>query len=136
MTVRGYGILNGRRCTNKGDADMKNDEITLQEYEGMPEEGKCHPGQRLGHVPPALKEDLVKRMNRVEGQIRGIKGMIERNVYCNDILNQISAAQSALHAVAKLLLESHMKTCVLERLKEGDTDVAEEFAKTILKLMK
>lgn len=108
---------------------MENPSETL---EGM----TSSPGCRLGHVPPLLKEDLVKRMNRIEGQVRGIRGMIERNVYCDDILNQISAAQSALNAVAKLLLESHMKTCVLERLKSGDTDVAEEFSKTVAKLMK
>ncbi|MBE3553497.1 MAG: metal-sensitive transcriptional regulator [Thermicanus sp.] len=104
----------------------------LEEYG----EGCCGPGCRHGHVPPPIKEDLTKRINRIEGQIRGIKGMIDRNVYCDDILNQISAAQSALNAVARILLESHMKNCVMERLKNGEAEVVEEFTKTISKMMK
>lgn len=89
-----------------------------------------------GHASESLRLNLSKRMNRIEGQVRGIKGMIDRNVYCDDILNQMSAVQSALHAVSRLLLESHMKTCVIERLKEEDHEVVEEFMKTISKLMK
>lgn len=89
-----------------------------------------------GHASEALRLNLSKRMNRIEGQVRGIKGMIDRNVYCDDILNQMSAVQSALHAVSRLLLESHMKTCVIERLKEEDQEVVDEFMKTISKLMK
>ncbi len=115
---------------------MEIDEQALQEDLEACGEGQCGPGCRQGHVPPLIKEDLTKRMNRIEGQIRGIKGMIERNVYCDDVLNQISAAQSALNAVARILLESHMKTCVLERLKNGETEVVEEFTKTVSKMMK
>nr|WP_257009966.1 metal-sensitive transcriptional regulator [Evansella halocellulosilytica] len=89
-----------------------------------------------GRVPDDVKESLLKRMNRIEGQVRGIKGMIERDVYCDDILNQMSAVQSALKAVSRLLLDSHMKTCVIERLKEEDTEVVDEFLKTVSKLMK
>lgn len=58
------------------------------------------------------------------------------NVYCDDILNQMSAVQSALHSVSRLLLESHMNTCVIERLKEEDPDIVAEFMKTISKIMK
>lgn len=91
---------------------------------------------RQGHVSESLRLDLTKRMNRIEGQVRGIKGMMERNVYCDDILNQMSAVQSALHSASRLLLESHMKTCVIKRLKDDDQEVVEEFMKTIAKLMK
>ncbi|MEX2105235.1 MAG: metal-sensitive transcriptional regulator [Bacilli bacterium] len=93
-------------------------------------------GHRHGKVSDALKSNLTKRMNRIEGQVRGINGMIERDVYCDDILNQMSAVQSALNSVARLLLESHMKSCVIDRLKEDDDEVIEEFMKTISKLMK
>ncbi|UCZ55210.1 metal-sensitive transcriptional regulator [Bacillus shivajii] len=89
-----------------------------------------------GQVPSDVKESLIKRMNRIEGQVRGVKGMIERDVYCDDILNQMSAVQSALNSVSRLLLDSHMKTCVMERLKEEDTEVVDEFLKTVSKLMK
>ncbi|HZG15230.1 MAG TPA: metal-sensitive transcriptional regulator [Candidatus Bathyarchaeia archaeon] len=83
-----------------------------------------------------LKSNLGSRLNRIEGQIRGIKGMIEKDVYCDDILNQIAAVQSALNSVGKMLLEGHMKSCVVERIQQGDHDVIEELMKTMNKLLK
>ena len=80
-------------------------------------------------------QQLIARMNRIEGQMRGIKGMIERQVYCDDVLNQISPAQSALNGVSKLLLEKHMKSCVRERLETGDTQVVDEVLKTVFRMM-
>jgi DNA-binding FrmR family transcriptional regulator len=70
--------------------------------------------ERNSHHDDATVQELVTRFNRIEGQIRGIRGMIERRVYCDDILNQISSAQSALYGAAQLLLEKHMKSCVKE----------------------
>ncbi len=75
-------------------------------------------------------------MNRIEGQIRGIKGLIEKDTYCDDVITQIAASQSALNSVAKILLEGHLKSCVMERINEGDTEVLDEFLLTIEKLMK
>ena len=89
-----------------------------------------------GKVPDDLKINLTKRMNRIEGQVRGIKSMIERDVYCDDILNQMSAVQSALNSVSRLLLESHMNTCVIDRLKKDDPQIIQEFMKTLSKMMK
>ncbi|MFS0784382.1 metal-sensitive transcriptional regulator [Bacillus sp. 1P06AnD] len=94
-----------------------------------------HP-ERSSHHSDKVKKNLVTRLNRVEGQIRGIKGMIEKDVYCDDIITQLAATQSALNSVAKLLLEGHMKSCVLERIQQGDTDVVDEVLVTIQKLMK
>jgi len=91
-------------------------------------------GMRLSHHSEKTVGELVRRLNRIEGQIRGIRGMAERNVYCDDILNQISSAQSALNGVAKLLLEKHLKSCVAERLRSGDDEVVDEVVKTIFKL--
>lgn len=100
----------------------------------------CHEGlenaERHNHHSEKTINELVSRMNRIEGQMRGIKGMIERQIYCDDILNQISSAQSALHGVAKLLLEKHMKSCVTEQLRAGDEQVIDEVMKTIFKLIK
>ncbi|MBE3596900.1 MAG: metal-sensitive transcriptional regulator [Hydrogenibacillus sp.] len=97
----------------------------------------CHvPGGRRGKMSPKLRSDLEKRMNRIEGQVRGIKGMIEAGAYCDDILHQITAVQSALGAVARLLLESHIQTCVLPRLKEDDPEILPEFLKTIRAMTK
>jgi CsoR family transcriptional regulator, copper-sensing transcriptional repressor len=100
----------------------------------------CHEhleeGERKSHHDDKTIRDLVTRINRIEGQIRGIRRMIERRVYCDDILNQISSAQSALHGVARLLLEKHMKSCVTEQLQAGEKQVVDEVLKTIFKLIK
>ncbi|WNS74936.1 metal-sensitive transcriptional regulator [Bacillus sp. DTU_2020_1000418_1_SI_GHA_SEK_038] len=91
---------------------------------------------RKSHHSDKVKKNLVTRLNRIEGQIRGIKGLIERDTYCDDVITQISATQSALNSVARILLEGHLKTCVVDRLNEGDTEVLDEVLITIQKLMK
>lgn len=120
-TYRGYSImkLKGRRTR------MENAEFQL-------EETTC----RKSHHPERVKKDLTTRLNRVEGQIRGIKGMIEKDVYCDDVITQLSAAQSALNSVAKILLEGHLKGCVVNRLAEGDDEILDELLVTIQKLMR
>ncbi|QYY44532.1 metal-sensitive transcriptional regulator [Aneurinibacillus thermoaerophilus] len=95
-----------------------------------------HGSERTSHHSEKLKNNLITRLNRIEGQIRGIKGMVEKDVYCDDILNQIAAVQSALNAVGRLLLEGHMRSCVIERIQEGDHEVIDELLKTMNKLMK
>jgi len=82
------------------------------------------------------QKSIVDRLNRIEGQIRGIKNMIENGTYCDDVINQIEASRSALHSVQIILLESHIKNCVVDQLQHGDTDVIEEVLKTIKKLTK
>ncbi len=97
----------------------------------------CHlRKERKSHHSDKVKQNLVTRLNRIEGQIRGIKGLIEKDTYCDDVITQISATQSALNSVAKILLDGHLKTCVLERINEGDTEVLDEVLLTIEKLMK
>ncbi|MDP4096040.1 metal-sensitive transcriptional regulator [Paenibacillus sp. P96] len=94
------------------------------------------PVARRSHHAPELKNSMISRLNRIEGQIRGIKGLIEKDTYCDDVLNQIAAAQSALNGVGKLLLEGHMKSCVIERLQAGENEVIDELLVTVKKLMK
>jgi len=96
--------------------------------------GQAH--ARHSHHSDAVKSNLISRLNRVEGQIRGIKGMIEKDTYCDDVLNQIAAVQSAMNSVGKLLLEGHMKSCVIERIQAGETEVVDELLVTVQKLMK
>ncbi|MFS0820301.1 metal-sensitive transcriptional regulator [Bacillus sp. 1P02SD] len=96
----------------------------------------CETSGRKSHHPERVKKDLTNRLNRIEGQIRGIKGMIDKDVYCDDVITQISATQSALNSVAKILLEGHLKGCVVDRLSEGDNEVLDELVVTIQKLMK
>lgn len=81
-------------------------------------------------------KDLVNRLNRIEGQIRGIKGMLDKNAYCVDILNQVSAAQSALNGFSKVLLENHIKTCVINDVRQGKDEVIDELVDTIKKFMR
>lgn len=80
-------------------------------------------------------QDLSNRLNRIEGQVRGIKRMIEEGVYCDDVLNQIASAQSALSGVAKLLLEKHIRFCIKDQLITGDEEVVNELTKTIARLI-
>lgn len=95
-----------------------------------------HGDHRRSHHSDKLKSDLITRLNRIEGQIRGIKGMIEKDTYCDHVLNQISAVQAALNGVGKLLLAGHMKSCVVERIQEGDLEVIDELLTTVNKLLK
>ncbi|WP_102272206.1 metal-sensitive transcriptional regulator [Cytobacillus massiliigabonensis] len=108
--------------------------------ENTVKEVACHPEDvascRKSHHPERVKKDLTNRLNRIEGQIRGIKGMVDKDVYCDDIITQLSATQSALNSVAKILLEGHLKGCVVDRLSDGDEEVLDELVVTIHKLMK
>ncbi len=79
---------------------------------------------------------LIHRLNRIEGQIRGIKGMVEKNAYCPDILIQVAAANAALGAFTKELLASHIKTCVAEDIREGKDETVDELVTVLQKLMK
>ncbi len=106
--------------------------------DNVPDHEECcsMSSERKSHHSDKVKQNLVSRLNRIEGQIRGIKGMIEKDTYCDDVITQISATQSALNSVAKLLLEGHMKNCVVDRIQEGDLEVLDEVLVTIQKLMK
>ena len=79
---------------------------------------------------------LINRLNRIEGQIRGIKGMVENDAYCTDIIMQVAAANAALNAFNKVLLENHIKTCVAEDIKAGKDETVDDLLKTLQKLMK
>ncbi len=83
-----------------------------------------------------MRSSLVARLNRIEGQVRGIKGMVEKDIYCDDILNQIAAVQSAMKSVSRLILESHMKGCLVNRIQSGETEVVDELLETIEKMMR
>ena len=79
---------------------------------------------------------LIRRLNRIEGQVRGVKGMVEKEAYCTDILTQVSAIQSALNAFSRELLGNHIRTCVVEDLQNGQMEVVDDLLNTIQKLMK
>lgn len=79
---------------------------------------------------------LMHRLSRIEGQIRGIKGMVEKDAYCVDILMQVSAATAALNAFNKELLGRHIKTCVAKDIRDGKDDIIDELVDTLQRLMK
>ncbi len=81
-------------------------------------------------------QKLINRLNRIEGQIRGIRGMVERDAYCTDILTQSSAVAAALNAFNKELLANHIRTCVAEDIRAGKDEVIDDLVCTLQKLMK
>lgn len=86
--------------------------------------------------PQEEQKDLTNRLSRIEGQVRGIKKMVDSDAYCVDILTQVSAVQAALNSFNKRLLASHIRTCVAEEIRQGDDGVIDELVETLQKLMK
>ena len=85
---------------------------------------------------PEEKTDLLKRLRKAEGQIRGIQKMVENDAYCSDILIQVSAVTSALNSFNRELLSSHIRSCVAEDIRSGHDDAVDELTKMLKKLMK
>ena len=85
---------------------------------------------------PEEYKDLINRLSRIEGQVRGIKQMVERGAYCPDILIQTSAVNSALNSFSKVLLSNHIRTCVRNDIRDGNDEVVEELVTTLQKMMK
>ena len=92
--------------------------------------------QRKKERSPDEYTRLIHRLNRIEGQIRGIRGMVEKDVYCADILVQVAAANSALNAFSRELLSQHVRTCVADDLRAGSDEKLDELLKLLPKLMK
>ena len=90
----------------------------------------------MKHRTPEEAKALINRLNRIEGQVRGVKGMVENDTYCTDILVQVSAITAALNAFNKELMASHIRTCVAEDIRRGDDSTIEELVVTLQKLMK
>lgn len=81
-------------------------------------------------------KSLIHRLNRIEGQIRGIRGMVEKDAYCTDILVQVAAASAALNGFTKELLANHIRTCVASDIRDGKEETIDELLNTLQKLMK
>ncbi len=90
--------------------------------------------ERKAHHSYETKNEMVTRMNKIEGQIRGIRKMIENDVYCDDILHQFMSVESAIRGVKTRLLEAHMKSCVVRQIQEGQVSVMDELLRTIEKM--
>ena len=99
------------------------------------EDKKCCCERHKERSPEEYKA-LMNRLNRIEGQIRGIKGMVENGAYCPDILVQSAAVNAAVNAFNKELLASHIRSCVAQDIREGKEEVIDELVVTLQKLMK
>lgn len=100
----------------------------------MEKENCC--GHRVKERSTAEYKDLINRLNRIEGQVRGIKKMVENNAYCPDILVQSAAVTAAMNAFNRELLANHIRTCVADDIRAGNDEVVDELLKTLQKLMK
>lgn len=96
----------------------------------------CNTDGRSAHHSEGLKDDMLKRLNRIEGQVRGIQNMIKNDVYCDDVLTQISAVRNALASVSQILFDAHMKSCIAEQIQSGKTEVMDELLVTIKRMLK
>ena len=96
----------------------------------------CKNAERHKHRNLTEQKDLMTRLNRIEGQVRGLKAMLEDERYCVDILTQVSAVQAALNGFSRVLLSNHIKTCVTTDIKDGKEETVDELVKVLQKLMK
>ena len=99
-------------------------------------EEKCCCSHKTKERSEEEYKKLIHRLNRIEGQIRGIRGMVENSAYCTDILMQVSAVNAALNAFNKELLANHIRTCVADDIRGGKEETVDELVNTLQKLMK
>ena len=97
---------------------------------------ECNYTQKHKHRDSKEYRGLINRLNRIEGQVRGVKSMLENDTYCTDILMQVSAIQAALNSFNRQLLSNHIHTCVADGIRSGDDTVIDELTATLQKLMK
>ncbi len=102
----------------------------------MKEEKICGCHEKMTERTEEERKKLIHRLNRIEGQIRGIRGMVEKSVYCTDILTQSAAVTAAVNAFNKDLLASHIRNCVARDIRAGKDEVIDELVAALQKLMK
>ena len=93
----------------------------------------CH---KTKHRSEEEYKTLINRLNRIEGQVRGVRKMVENDAYCVDILTQVSAIQAALNGFNRELLSNHIRTCVMDDIRNGNDEIVDELVQTLQKLMK
>ena len=99
-------------------------------------EKECCPCHKTKERTEEEYKSLIHRLNRIEGQVRGVRAMVENDRYCVDILTQVQAIQSALNAFNKELLANHIRTCVVEDIQAGSQEKVDELCAVVQKLMK
>ncbi|MBE6826250.1 MAG: metal-sensing transcriptional repressor [Oscillospiraceae bacterium] len=102
----------------------------------MSEEKMCHGCVKSKERTAEEQRKLIHRLNRMEGQIRGIRTMVEQDAYCTDIMIQVNAVNAALQSFNRALLADHVRTCVAQDIRDGRDEVIDELLETLRKLMK
>lgn len=121
------------RETAAGEMNME--EMKIKEKELKADGACCHSHKTKERSEKEYK-DLVNRLSRIEGQVRGIRRMVETDCYCTDILMQVSAVSAALNSFNKVLLANHIRTCVAEDIRDGRDETIDELVATLQKLMR
>lgn len=118
--------------------ENKKADINIEERTEKLEKDEVCPGcvHKTKERSDKERRDMMNRLSRIEGQVRGIKRMVENNAYCPDILIQVSAVNAALNSFNKVLLANHIKTCVTEDIKKGKEETIDELVLILQKLMK
>ncbi len=138
ISTTGEHFMTASKTVSNCNSDHSNDD----EYTAAAEQAEQ---ETLAEACPCCRKkdrtlsetrDLILRLNRIEGQIRGIRRMVEEEAYCIDILTQVSAASCALNSFTKELLTNHIKTCVTDDIKNGKEDKVDELVRILPKLMK
>ncbi len=107
----------------------------MSKNEYGPDRPACRCDGRSTKRPEELKRSLDSRLARIEGQIRGIRRMVSEDVYCDDIIAQVSAAKAALGKTSLLILEHHLHHCLIERLRAGEDEVADELMDNLKRMV-
>ena len=114
---------------------MEQEEI-LEQTETLEQSEECCCTGKTKKRSQKETKDLMNRLKRIEGQVRGVQGMLERDAYCPDILVQVSAINAALNSFNKVLLTEHLRTCVVDNIREGNDQIIDELVHTLKKMMK
>ena len=120
----------------KSEKSVEGEIIKPEESAESGTAANCCCQHRTKERSPEEYRDLINRLSRIEGQIRGLKRMVEEDAYCPDILIQSAAAGSALNSFNRVLMANHIRTCVAEDIREGNDETIDELLKTLQKLMK
>lgn len=108
----------------------------IQKTEEIQETANCECAHKTKERSEKEYKDLMNRLKRIEGQVRGIQGMLEKDAYCTDVLVQVAAVNAALNSFNRALLANHLRTCVADNIRAGNDEVIDELVMLLQKLMK
>lgn len=135
-----WGVYYEKKDTREGymedGMEQKKEDIIIEETEETEMVGGCACTQKTKARGEKEYRDLMNRLKRIEGQVRGLQKMLEQDAYCTDILTQASAVSAALNSFNKALLTNHLHTCVVDQIRMGNDEVIDELTALLQKLMR